>query len=123
LRLVLIDSSFLMGMIQRKRKINLDEAIELVGPSKLITLRECVEEIMRKIPDQRILPFLEKLGIEVVDSGLKGDVDDLIVEFAGKNKAIVLTLDLGLKRRLVERGIPVIYLRAGKRLILEAGGI
>jgi len=123
LRLVLIDSSFLVGMIQRKRKINLDEAIELVGPSKLITLRECVEEIMRKIPDQRILPFLEKLGIEVVDSGLKGDVDDLIVEFAGKNKAIVLTLDLGLKRRLVERGIPVIYLRAGKRLILEAGGI
>lgn len=123
MRLVLIDSSFLVGMIQRKRKINLDEAIELVGPSKLITLRECVEEIMRKIPDQRILPFLEKLGIEVVDSGLKGDVDDLIVEFAGKNKAIVLTLDLGLKRRLVERGIPVIYLRAGKRLILEAGGI
>jgi hypothetical protein len=112
-----------MGMVQRKKRINLDEAVELVGPSKLITLRECVDEVRRKIPDQKILPILEKLGIEVVDSDLKGYVDDLIVEFAEKNKAVVLTLDLELKRRLVERGVPVIYLRAGKKLILEAGGI
>ncbi|MGB9631062.1 MAG: hypothetical protein ACP5KE_01150 [Candidatus Methanodesulfokora sp.] len=123
MRLVLIDSSFLLGMIQRKRRINLDEAMELVGPSKLITLRECVDEMREKISDQKISSLIEKLGIEVVDSGLKGNVDDSIVEFAEKNKAIVLTLDLGLKRRLIERGIPVIYLRAGKKLILEAGGI
>jgi rRNA-processing protein FCF1 len=110
-------------MIQRKRRINLDEAMELVGPSKLITLRECVDEMREKISDQKISSLIEKLGIEVVDSGLKGNVDDSIVEFAEKNKAIVLTLDLGLKRRLIERGIPVIYLRAGKKLILEAGGI
>jgi rRNA-processing protein FCF1 len=112
-----------MGMVQRKRRINLDEAMGLVGPSKLIVLRECIDEVRRKIPNQKILPILEKLGVEIIDSNLKGPVDDLIVEFAEKNKAIVLTLDLELKRRLVDRGIPVIYLRAGKKLVLEAGGI
>jgi len=59
---------------------------------------------------------------DVVEVGLFGErpIDDQLLDFAANNENVVVcTNDKGLKRRLRERGIPVVYLRSKKILELE----
>ncbi|NJF24286.1 PIN domain-containing protein [Thermococcus sp. Bubb.Bath] len=59
---------------------------------------------------------------DVVEVGRFGErpIDDQLLDFAVKNeRVIVCTNDKGLKKRLRERGVPVVYLRSKKILELE----
>ena len=63
---------------------------------------------------QLSLKLLSAKNIRLLDSKQK-DVDDSILEIAGED-AIIATLDIELKRRLLEKGAAVIVLRQKKYL-------
>lgn len=46
-------------------------------------------------------------------------VDDALIKIAEKTKGIVVTNDAELRKRLKNRGFPVIFLRGKKRLFLD----
>lgn len=49
----------------------------------------------------------------------KGNADDSILELAEKEKGVVVTNDRILKKRLREKNIPVVFLRAKTHLEIE----
>ena len=60
-------------------------------------------------------------GLKVTDDVLsKGeDVDDQLLRLAVERGYIIATTDAGLRRRLRERGLPVVYMRQGRHLAIE----
>jgi len=60
-------------------------------------------------------------GLKVTDDVLaKGeDVDDQLLRLAVERGYIIATTDVGLRRRLRERGLPVVYMRQGRHLAIE----
>jgi rRNA-processing protein FCF1 len=88
-----------------------------------ITVIQELEEIKDKnSKTSREVAFAKKLPQhEIIKTELeKGEtVDDLIIRTAKKCNFIVATADLGLKRRLRDQNIPVIYLRQKRILALE----
>jgi rRNA-processing protein FCF1 len=57
-------------------------------------------------------------GLKTVPSSKKEHVDDAIVRIA-EDETLVATNDNGLKRRLLEKGVRVIYLRQQKTLAIS----
>lgn len=54
---------------------------------------------------------------EIAADKISGSVDDIILEIACREKHIVATQDIALKKRLKEKGIPLITLRQKKHLV------
>lgn len=48
-----------------------------------------------------------------------GAVDDLLVDYALTNSAVIATCDRELKKKAKDNGIPVLYLRGKKYIVLE----
>ena len=61
--------------------------------------------------------------IEVSESLASLPVDDQLLEYTIKMKGVLATNDKELRRRAREKGVPVLYLRGKKRLILEGSVI
>jgi len=123
-RELVLDTSFLLGIFEKKIPISLSHLMDLVPGAALVTLSPCLEELREKAgsgsPAARAaLNSLSEIGVAVREA--EELADEAIVEYAsaGPGRRVVVTLDNALKNRCLERGVPVVYLRAGKRLVLE----
>jgi rRNA-processing protein FCF1 len=65
------------------------------------------------------LRLAEKCRVVPVEKGLEETYDDVIVRVAAEWKSPVATNDRELRRRLRIMGIPVIFLRQKRRLMLQ----
>jgi rRNA-processing protein FCF1 len=68
---------------------------------------------------QLALKLAEKCRVVPVEKGLGETYDDVIVRVAAEWKSPVATNDRELRRRMRTLGLPVIFLREKRRLMLE----
>ena len=127
--LVLVDTNFLLvpgqfgvDIISELNRI-LDVKFEVVVPNVVLDELNVIEHKARG-KDLMAIRMAKKLvgRFKVVEIGKFGEkpTDTQIYEFAVKNSNVVVcTNDKLLKKKLRERGIPVVYLRQKKILELE----
>jgi len=127
-RLLVLDSSVLFAIFKKDVPIDLSSIIDLVHPRRMVVLSSCLREIEHKMasgsPRERsiarsIIATIRKLGIEEEEHELEACDEAIISYCRGKRNVVVATLDNELKNRLLKEGIAVIYLRAGKKTVLE----
>ncbi|AFL94931.1 hypothetical protein containing PIN domain 15 [Thermococcus cleftensis] len=119
---LLVPGQFGVDIISELNRV-LDVRFKIAVPN--VVLQE-LEVIGRKSRGKDLLAvrMAKKLAerfdtVEIGEFGRK-PIDDQIYEFAVENeRVIVCTNDKGLKRRLREKGVPVVYLRSKKILELE----
>jgi rRNA-processing protein FCF1 len=119
---LLVPGQFGVDIIGELNRV-LDVRFRIAVPNVVLRELEVIERKSRG-KDLMAIRMAKKLAerFETLDIGRFGErpIDDQIFEFAVKNKrVIVCTNDKGLKRRLREKGVPVVYLRSKKILELE----
>ena len=121
---MILDASFLMALGDLMF-LSLEDLLRLYPKASFVTTKSVVKELENLIGSRRrvqariSLEILSKYGVRVFED-YDGEADDDVLELAMKLKnAAVVTFDLELKERLLRIGIPVIYLRAGKKLVLD----
>lgn len=119
---LLVPGQFGVDIIGELNRV-LDVRFRIAVPNAVLQELEVIERKSRG-KDLMAIRMAKKLveRFEVVEIGRFGErpIDDQIFDFAVKNeRVIVCTNDKGLKRRLREKGIPVVYLRSKKILELE----
>ena len=105
--------------------MNIDTEIGRVfGPAQLVLLdsvKEEIEQLNHQRPRNKnlLLPLLEKKTepIEALGAG-SSHPDDQLVSLATELRIPVLTVDVDLKRRLYELGIPILEVTQNQRLQL-----
>jgi rRNA-processing protein FCF1 len=121
---VIADTSFLMipGLYRVDILLELDRLLE--RSYKLVVPKPTVDELrrleQRGNAEERAAARigLAMVGrMEVVEAA--GPADEAILELAGKGDCAVATTDASLRRRLREKGIPVIYLRHRSHLAMD----
>ncbi len=104
------------------RGISLHQVKERLPHAELVTVSQVLDELS-KLERKRGAPIaleIVRKDVRVVDVEGHDNADDAILELASKMKGVaVVTFDLGLRKRLIERGIPVIYLRSKKKLLID----
>jgi len=118
---VILDSNAVMMLFEFQ--INLeDELIKLIGKNKIIIPKTIINELdflskngkgKKKINAKASLELIKKY--EIVDIDIK-NADDSIYQLAKQTCSYVLTNDKELRQRLKKISIPVIFLRAKKKL-------
>ena len=119
---LLVPGQFGVDIISELNRI-LDVRFKILIPNVVLQELEVVEQKTRG-KDLLAVRMAKKLAerFETVEIGRFGErpIDDQIFDFAVKNeRVIVCTNDKGLKKRLRENGVPVVYLRSKKILELE----
>ncbi len=128
---VILDTNFLVLPLEERIDV-LDQIRDLLGARSIpILLLESLEEALNKCvsssPSERrlfksALNLLDNIAIE--SSGIiQGKVDERILQFSIRRKAIVATNDKELRKRLRSLGITVLYFREGKRRIEIEGAV
>ena len=105
--------------------MNIDTEIGRVfGPAQLVLLdsvKEEIEQLNHQRPRNKnlLLPLLEKKTepVEALDAD-SSHPDDQLVSLATELRIPVLTVDVDLKRRLYELGIPILEVTQNQRLQL-----
>ena len=105
--------------------MNIDTEIGRVfGPAQLVLLdsvKEEIEQLNHQRPRNKnlLLPLLEKKTepVEALDDD-SSHPDDQLVSLATELRIPVLTVDVDLKRRLYELGIPILEVTQNQRLQL-----
>jgi len=124
---IILDSNFLFIPSQFRIDI-LAELEDLLGKSEPIVLSSTVQELEKlskgkseKTRRQVLLALkiAERCTIIAVEKDYTETTDDVILRKAKEWACPVATNDRGLRRRLREASLPVIYLRKRKRLELE----
>ncbi|NJE05826.1 nucleotide-binding protein [Thermococcus sp. M36] len=119
---LLVPGQFGVDIISELNRV-LDVRFRVVVPNVVLQELEVIERKARG-KDLMAIRMAKKLAerfetLEIGEFG-KRPIDDQIFDFVVKNeRVIVCTNDRGLKKRLRERGIPVVYLRSKKILELE----
>ncbi|TQD27604.1 DNA-binding protein [Methanolobus vulcani] len=116
---VIIDTNALMIPVQFK--VDIFEELKRLGfdihvvPTAVITE---LDNLIKNLKGQdRIAAKVARSMAERCETvHMDGYADDVILELAMKLQAAVLTNDIGLRRRLEEKNIPVICLRQKNRL-------
>ncbi|WP_324735145.1 nucleotide-binding protein [Thermococcus sp. SY098] len=119
---LLVPGQFGVDIISELNRI-LDIKFEIVVPNIVLDELNVIER-KAKGKDLMAVRMAKKLAerFRVVEIGKFGEksTDEQIYEFAVKNpNVIICTNDKLLKKKLRERGIPVVYLRQKKILELE----
>ncbi|MCX8204119.1 MAG: nucleotide-binding protein [Candidatus Nezhaarchaeota archaeon] len=125
---VALDSNFLM--LPMVGRINLTSELDrLLTVSYRLVVPRCVVEELNRLASQGTplekrrarfaLRLLDGLRAEVVEVPRGASVDETIAQGALSHGWVVATNDAKLRLKLRSCGVPVIYLRGGKRLILE----
>ena len=128
MRRVILDSNFLfipsqfrLDIFEELKKL-LSQRFEpvLLSPThrELLKIAEKGSPKMRK-QASLALKLAEKCRLIHVEKGLEETPDDVIVRVATEWKCLVATNDRELRKRLRNRGVPVIFLRQRHRLELE----
>lgn len=119
---LLVPGQFGVDIIGELHRI-LDVKFRVLVPNVVLDELNVIERKSRG-RDLMAVRMAKKLAerFETVEIGRFGEkpIDDQIFDFAVKNeRVIVCTNDKGLKKRLREIGVPVVYLRSKKILELE----
>jgi len=125
---VIFDSNFLT--IPGEFRIDIFEEIEKLLGTKIdgIILSPVLDELEKMSRSRSVkrakmarlaLEFTKKLKIIRAKLEQNEEVDDVIFNFAKKNRCPVATNDKKLKKRLRDIKMPVIYLRQGSRIVIE----
>ncbi len=119
---LLVPGQFGVDIVSELNRI-LDVKFKVVIPNVVLDELDVIERKSRG-RDLLAVRMAKKLAerFETVEIGRFGErpIDDQIYDFAVKNgRVIVCTNDKALKRRLREKGVPVVYLRSKKILELE----
>ena len=119
---LLVPGQFGVDIVSELNRI-LDVRFRMVIPNVVLEELDIIERKTRG-RDLLAVRMAKKIAerFETVEIGRFGErpIDDQIYEFAVNNeRVIVCTNDKGLKKRLRERGVPVVYLRSKKILELE----
>ena len=119
---LLVPGQFGVDIVSELNRI-LDVKFKVVIPNVVLQELEVIEKKTRG-RDLLAVRMAKRLAerFETVEIGEFGrrPIDDQIYDFAVKNeRVIVCTNDKALRRRLREKGIPVVYLRSKKILELE----
>lgn len=106
---IIIDTNFILTCV--KQKIDLFEELENLFPgSEMIIPEKAIEELVKLTESEKLkgsekdaaclaLKIIEKENLNFLQQ--EGKVDDIIVDYAIKNKAaIVASLDRGIKKRI-----------------------
>lgn len=115
---IILDTNFLL--IPETKKIDIYKKIREKKPrAKFIVLKSVEKELKEmKTKESKIaLQIIEQKKLE--KKGVKTNkkhTDDIILKYAEKKNAEVATNDKKLKRRCLEKNIPVIYLRSEKKI-------
>ncbi len=125
---ILLDTNFLMVPI--RFGVDYQAEIERIIEASfiLVTTPAVVDELKQlkksvKIGEQKEINFAlnlaEKIIIidEILAPGEK--VDDQLIRIAQREGCVVATTDSELRRRLRRAGLPVIYLRQTRHLVIE----
>jgi len=126
--LILADTSFLL--VPYDFRLNIIEELERVvnGNFTLLVPSFCIDEINRLIRKGFIMRQKGRLALKLIEkyatvlevSTKEGEnVDDAIIRIAKEINAIVATGDREIRKKLRKEGIPVIFVRARKKLELE----
>jgi hypothetical protein len=121
---VLLDASFLIRCAEFKVDLYGQLARLLPGAVEFVALDRTIGEVGKVaarptkegLAARLALMLLRKKGVRVATAG-EGHVDTLIVQ-AARPGDIVATQDLGLKRRLRQKGIGIAALRGKEHVIL-----
>ena len=113
---ILIDTNAFASIQQFN--IDLIEEIKKEVPNaEIITLKSVIEEL-KNIKDKKAskyaLELIKKEDIKTYEE--KGKTDNAILSFALKNNTIVATNDKELKRKCIEKNIPIIYMRSKQKI-------
>ncbi|MBI4159459.1 hypothetical protein HY500_04370 [Candidatus Woesearchaeota archaeon] len=114
---IVLDTNFLITAL--KFKIDLFEEIEkiCIFDYKLSVLDRTLDELRGKPDEKLIKALIHKKEVDIIKTNTKNYVDDIL---AGVDKNfIIATQDIGLKRRLQLKKIPVIFIRQKKYLELK----
>lgn len=128
-RIVILDASILLDSIEAKIDLVNEIREALLVPCKICVLKSTLDELERlerKGPRRRsraaklARAILGSRNIEIVDDTSIGysSVDDRIVQVARGLRAVVATSDGELRRKLASEGVPVVFLREGKKVQL-----
>ena len=119
----LLDTNFLM--IPGKFKVDVFEELKRFGKPEVFTL-ECVINELKRLSSGKgknaihakvALQLLEKNKVKILSS--KENTDSEILKIAEKNDFVVCTQDRALRKRLVSKGIKVVFLRQKKYLDIK----
>jgi rRNA-processing protein FCF1 len=123
--IVLLDTSAIIMLFEFS--INLDsELTKLLGKYILYIPKPVIEELnilslkgkgKKKQYAKASLKLIKKY--DIIDDEFEGKGDDAIVDAAAKYKAIVLTNDKELRKRLKKQKLKSIFLRSKNHLVLE----
>jgi len=125
---VILDSNFLF--VPSQFQIDIFEELSNILNQRFepvllsVTRREILTMAEKGSPKMRkyaslALQLAKKCRIVRVRQGIDESHDDVVVRVAQKWKCPVATNDRALRRRLRDKGIPVIFLRGKKRLGME----
>ena len=115
---VILDANALLMPFQFG--INLDaEVSRLLGDCEMIVPSAVKSELRRLAAENRAAKAGLKLSEKFQTVKSEGTGDESVVEAALALKAVVLTNDASLLKRLKELGIPRIRLRSHSHLVLE----
>jgi len=119
---VVLDTNFLLVPHQHGVDI-FSEIARVIGPEhRIVTLSTVVGELTglqkSKSSDgaaaKVALKLIGERDVPVIEAS--GDADDSILEYAKANAAIVGTNDRGLRNRLKEEGVKVVFMRGKTHL-------
>ncbi|MCD6158484.1 MAG: PIN domain-containing protein [Euryarchaeota archaeon] len=122
--IVVADTNFLLAPFQFR--FNLEYELERVlGGYKIVIQKRVLNELkslagMRtrdSIAARNVLEMIKKKGLEIVDFN-KNKADDEIIEAAKAFNGIVATNDRELRARALKEGIPCLFVREKKYLVL-----
>jgi len=125
---IIIDTNFLL--IPGQFKIDIFSEIERIADFnyKLFIIDKTIDELKNIIKNEQSrrqresaklgLELIKKKDLKTIRTTAEKSVDDLILDIANKG-TIVATQDKELKKRLREKGISIITMRAKKYLVIE----
>lgn len=113
---VIIDTNA-FAMIEQFKIDLLNEIKKEIPNAEIITIKQVINEL-KNIKDKKAakyaLSLIEKEKIKTYEE--QGKTDDAILNFALKQKACVATNDKELKKRCIEKKIPIIYMRKKQKI-------
>jgi uncharacterized protein len=123
---ILLDTNFLL--IPAQFKVDIFSEIDRIvdEPYKLYILEKTIDELNKIIKEQKsrhkeaaniALKLIKQKGLNTIKNSTNYSVDDIIVDIA--DDYVVATQDKELKKRLKEKNIKIITLRAKKYLVIR----
>ena len=120
---IVLDTNVLMALInygldpiEALLSSNIDIPIKIIALED-ITIRE-LEKILDNENFNRILDYLRRNKVKIVNSGIKiKDNDRRLLEFCYRNRFALFTLDKVLIKKAKKKGVMVITLRNNRAII------